>query len=344
MVNESRTGERSPLNPRATLIAHKLSLGVACVRRERIDGRRVDGRGRRGPRRATAPSTCRSSFARSRAANGGSSSRPARPSRWRSPRWSCFLRATPASPRFCWKTRKATTPGRTRRAPSRPRRSTRKRCRARPRRSPRRIWRARRSPSSISSTDRNSIRPPRPIRCRSPCPLLGLGGSAAARSGEARVVDVFLSRLTAFPVAKTRVLQIEFVERGSGARGARRQRRRAAVSRSAGDRQAGRGQSGQRLARRQDRRIARQGRRGGRQGRELPGAIGIARRRQQHDRSGPATGRPQRADGDRALDAIGGARQGAARCARCCATAGCRTCPNSPRTNRCVATPSSASR
>jgi polysaccharide biosynthesis transport protein len=41
--------------------------------------------------------------------------------------------------------------------------------------------------------------------------LLGLGGSASARSGEARVVDAFLSRLTAFPVAKTRVLQIEFV-------------------------------------------------------------------------------------------------------------------------------------
>jgi uncharacterized protein involved in exopolysaccharide biosynthesis len=41
--------------------------------------------------------------------------------------------------------------------------------------------------------------------------LLRLGGSPSARSGEDRIVDAFLSRLTAFPVAKTRVLQIEFV-------------------------------------------------------------------------------------------------------------------------------------
>ncbi|MGA2793706.1 MAG: GumC family protein, partial [Roseiarcus sp.] len=41
--------------------------------------------------------------------------------------------------------------------------------------------------------------------------ILGLAGSASAQSGEARVVDAFLSRLTAFPVSKTRVLQIEFV-------------------------------------------------------------------------------------------------------------------------------------
>ncbi len=41
--------------------------------------------------------------------------------------------------------------------------------------------------------------------------MLGLTGSTAGQSGEARVVDMFLSRLTAFPVAKTRVLQIEFV-------------------------------------------------------------------------------------------------------------------------------------
>jgi uncharacterized protein involved in exopolysaccharide biosynthesis len=41
--------------------------------------------------------------------------------------------------------------------------------------------------------------------------LLKLGGSPPARSGEARIVDAFLSRLVAFPVAKTRVLQIEFV-------------------------------------------------------------------------------------------------------------------------------------
>ena len=33
----------------------------------------------------------------------------------------------------------------------------------------------------------------------------------SAQSAEARLVDAFLSRLTAFPVAKTRVLQIEFV-------------------------------------------------------------------------------------------------------------------------------------
>ncbi len=41
--------------------------------------------------------------------------------------------------------------------------------------------------------------------------LLGLAGSASAQSAEARLVEAFLSRLTAFPVAKTRVLQIEFV-------------------------------------------------------------------------------------------------------------------------------------
>jgi succinoglycan biosynthesis transport protein ExoP len=41
--------------------------------------------------------------------------------------------------------------------------------------------------------------------------MLGLTGSSAGQAGEARVVELFLSRLTAFPVAKTRVLQIEFV-------------------------------------------------------------------------------------------------------------------------------------
>ena len=41
--------------------------------------------------------------------------------------------------------------------------------------------------------------------------MLGLTGSAAGQAGETRIVDLFLSRLTAFPVAKTRVLQIEFV-------------------------------------------------------------------------------------------------------------------------------------
>ena len=40
---------------------------------------------------------------------------------------------------------------------------------------------------------------------------LGLGGPASGQSSEARMVETFLSRLTAFPVAKTRVLQIEFV-------------------------------------------------------------------------------------------------------------------------------------
>jgi succinoglycan biosynthesis transport protein ExoP len=41
--------------------------------------------------------------------------------------------------------------------------------------------------------------------------VIGLGGSASGRDGEQRIVDAFLSRLTAFPVVKTRVLQIEFV-------------------------------------------------------------------------------------------------------------------------------------
>ena len=41
--------------------------------------------------------------------------------------------------------------------------------------------------------------------------MAGLGGAGAGASAETRVVDAFLARLTAFPVAKTRVLQIEFV-------------------------------------------------------------------------------------------------------------------------------------
>jgi polysaccharide biosynthesis transport protein len=40
---------------------------------------------------------------------------------------------------------------------------------------------------------------------------LGMGGPASGQPTEARIVETFLSRLTAFPVAKTRVLQIEFV-------------------------------------------------------------------------------------------------------------------------------------
>jgi polysaccharide biosynthesis transport protein len=40
---------------------------------------------------------------------------------------------------------------------------------------------------------------------------LGLNGPAAGGDGDQRVVDLFLSRLTAFPVVKTRVIQIEFV-------------------------------------------------------------------------------------------------------------------------------------
>ena len=52
--------------------------------------------------------------------------------------------------------------------------------------------------------------------------MMGLSGSASVQSGEARIVDAFLSRLTAFPVSKTRVLQIEFVSQDSelAARGA----------------------------------------------------------------------------------------------------------------------------
>jgi len=41
--------------------------------------------------------------------------------------------------------------------------------------------------------------------------LIGLTGSPSSQQGEGRITDAFLSRLTAFPVAKTRVLQIEFV-------------------------------------------------------------------------------------------------------------------------------------
>ena len=41
--------------------------------------------------------------------------------------------------------------------------------------------------------------------------VIGLRGAASGQAGDERIVDAFLSRLTAFPVAKTRVLQIEFV-------------------------------------------------------------------------------------------------------------------------------------
>ena len=41
--------------------------------------------------------------------------------------------------------------------------------------------------------------------------ILGIGRVQSARTAEDRLVDAFLSRLTVFPVAKTRVLQIEFV-------------------------------------------------------------------------------------------------------------------------------------
>jgi succinoglycan biosynthesis transport protein ExoP len=41
--------------------------------------------------------------------------------------------------------------------------------------------------------------------------FLGLTGSTSAQTAEARMVETFQSRLTAFPVLKTRVLQIEFV-------------------------------------------------------------------------------------------------------------------------------------
>ena len=43
--------------------------------------------------------------------------------------------------------------------------------------------------------------------------MLGMGGANSAQASDTRMVDTFLSRLTAFPVSKTRVLQIEFVSR-----------------------------------------------------------------------------------------------------------------------------------
>ncbi|HEV3042884.1 MAG TPA: exopolysaccharide transport family protein [Roseiarcus sp.] len=43
--------------------------------------------------------------------------------------------------------------------------------------------------------------------------LLGLARQASVRTTEDRLVEAFLNHLTAFPVAKTRVLQIEFVSR-----------------------------------------------------------------------------------------------------------------------------------
>jgi succinoglycan biosynthesis transport protein ExoP len=41
--------------------------------------------------------------------------------------------------------------------------------------------------------------------------VIGLAGPAPGQAGDERIVDAFLSRLTAFPVLRTRVLQIEFV-------------------------------------------------------------------------------------------------------------------------------------
>jgi succinoglycan biosynthesis transport protein ExoP len=43
--------------------------------------------------------------------------------------------------------------------------------------------------------------------------MLGFAGPPSSQAADARIVETFLSRLTAFPVAKTRVLQIEFVSR-----------------------------------------------------------------------------------------------------------------------------------
>jgi len=55
----------------------------------------------------------------------------------------------------------------------------------------------------------NLASPPGPIS--NVLSIVGLSGLGSSHAGEAPLVDTFLSRLTAFPVPKTRVLQIEFV-------------------------------------------------------------------------------------------------------------------------------------
>ena len=123
-----------------------------------------------------------------------------------------------------------------------------------------------------------------------------------------RRVPVAAHRLSGRQVARAadRVL-----EQRSGARGARRQHGRRALSRRAGAGQARRGESGERLAFGQDRRAARQGRRGGQQGRGVSRQFRPARRRQRHDRSEPAARRHDDPARDRALQSGERRRQGA---------------------------------
>ena len=84
-----------------------------------------------------------------------------------------------------------------------------KACRARPKRSPPPNSRAKRPTGSVWPSGTNSIRRARAIPWRSRSRFSPAAGGAG--KPEDRVVDAFLARLTVFPVAKSRVLQIEFV-------------------------------------------------------------------------------------------------------------------------------------
>ena len=178
---------------------------------------------------------------------------------------------------------------------------------------------ARKAVDRLQLAQRVEFNPPEPTN---PVAIVWslLTGGRAGRP-EDRLVDAFLSRLTVFPVDQVARAADRVLEQRSGARGARRQHGRRALSRRAGAGQARRGESGERLAFGQDRRAARQGRRGGQQGRGVSRQFRPARRRQRHDGSEPAARRHDDPARDRALQSGERRRQGAIAARRCCATA-----------------------
>ena len=208
----------------------------------------------------------------------------------------CRVRATPASPRSCSRIRRAISPSRTRR----------------------RGWILRptidqeavQSQAEAVAIGRPRAQGDRQTRTRDEPRVQPR--IATARSDQ-RLVDKFLSRLTVFPVPRSRVLQIEFVSRDPDARRPRRQHGRrglpAVPDRGEGERCADR----QRLALGQDRGAARQSRRRRRKGggRSAPGS-GLSGRRERTDGPGPATLGAQRAARQRPVSRGSRDRQGRA--------------------------------
>ena len=86
----------------------------------------------------------------------------------------------------------------------------RRRCKAR-----RRRWRPRTSPAA-RSTSSGLASDPEFSPAGGVIGALGALFSGARADPRDQIVDAFLSRLTVFPVPKSRVLQIEFVSRDPG--------------------------------------------------------------------------------------------------------------------------------